>query len=227
MPMTPRTGRCWLTGAVLLSVLPFGCSGGGFGEAVRFSVRETAKADALISAGERVHFPNDEPFSVANAQRHSQGSGRADSQASPDGKARCSAAIAGMGEATGEFQLGHIIFNAQDQPLPVTVAFDCAYHYQSSRSATGKVPESIGLKFYVKDSNRHVLRRDVLVAPDGVLGATEHSSRQAASFDLTLQPGLAYQLILAGIVRTAEETEPTELEAAVEVQEFSITVSAH
>ncbi|MCB9866456.1 MAG: hypothetical protein H6816_07465 [Phycisphaerales bacterium] len=216
--------RCGVVaiGALLLA----GCSGGGgFGESVRFTARDQTRVDELISHGERLDVPQAMPFSVAEAQRASTGDGESDSVASPGGTARCHAALTKTGTGSADFQLGHILYSAESAPLEVTVTCDCEFSYELQRGE-GVAPDFVSLKFYVKDSNRSVLRREVFVAPEGDLGAARHASHESLSFNITLEPDRAYQLVLAGRVAVSGEDSPAPVAATVEVTQFTITVAA-
>lgn len=204
-----------------------GCnSAGGYGESVRFKTHDESRADEVLGTGSRLELPSGAKFSITQAQRRSEGAGRAESEVSEEGTARCLAAVDGHGSASAGFQLGHMIFNAEDKPREVTITLDCDFEYSSTNDPTSPAaPDLIGLKFYVKDSNRIVQRKESLIAPDGTLGAARHSGRQVSTFDVTLEPGLAYQLVLAGEVDIADADERPPLEASITVRKCSVTVA--
>jgi hypothetical protein len=223
-----RSWGAWVAVLAAASGLAGGCSSaGGFGESVRFSASAQTPIDEVLSRGERLVIPKNMPFAITDAQRQSEGSGASESSAGGDGKAQCRASVEDVGTASAGFQLGHLIFNGEDQPLEVAVTVDCAFAYGTggNRSDTF-APETIGLKFYVKDSNRSVLRKQMLVAPEGVLGATAYNGRERATFEVTLQPQLAYQFILAGHVEVRAKEQPEPLAAHIEVSQCEITVAA-
>lgn len=222
-PVLYRATRAFMSVAALAASA--GCGGGGYGEGVRFTARTQTRVDEVLVAGERLTLPKDQPYSITDTQRRSEGNGTADATAAVEGTARCHAAVNGKGTAAAEFQLGHMLFNGEDQPLEVTVICDCAFAYEIQREP-GTAPELIGLKFYVKDSNRRVLRREVFVAPEGDLAASRHSSHEIVSFNITLEPGLAYQLVLAGRVDVTGQEDTSPLAATIEVSQCNVSVAA-
>jgi len=225
--MMQHNGHTMGVYAVVAAGLVAGCAGsGGYGETVRFTARAQSRADEVLSSGERFSVPQDAKFTITETQRRSEGGGSAESTASADGTARCQAALSGKGLASAEFQIGHMLFNGEDKPLPVTVSCDCKFAYEIQRDPA-HAPEMIGLKFYVKDSNRSMLGREVFVAPEGDLAAARHESHEAVTFKLTLEPGMAYQMVLAGRVDLNSTGDEPPISASLDVSQCTMTVSTN
>ena len=206
-----------------------GCGGaGGYGEGVSIPQTRQQQLSGAASESVTLSFPTNAEFNVTEAQRHSTGDGRSESFARPDGTAQCQASIDGKGTAWGEFQVGHIIKNDTTKPIETDIRFDCEYEYAVNAKGNGTFhPEMIGLKMYIQDSNRHVLKRVPLVSNDSPLGASEQSGQQSPTFHLTMEPGLAYQFILAGRVEVSADDSAQDIEARIEVKSFSIEVHQH
>lgn len=216
----------WVRAVWAALPLVAGCSGGGgFGESVRFAARDQTRVDDVIRRGERLVLPDAMPFAVVETQRASTGDAVAESTASPAGGARCHARLEKTGTASAEFQVGHILHNAETAPLDVTITCDCEFAYELQRGEEA-APDFLSLKFYLKDSNRSVLRREVFVAPEGDLGAARHASHESLSFNVTLAPNRAYQLVLAGRVAVEAEDSPEPVGATIEVKSLSVAVAA-
>jgi hypothetical protein len=199
-----------------------GC-GDGFGESVSVPRQRQTAIDAGFRPGKPLVVPREAAFNVADAQRHSTGSGRSESFATEEGTAGCTAAVADTGEAWAEFQLGHVVHNNGAEPIEAAVLFDCEYDYRVS----GPTPVSlnagmVALKLYIQDSNKLMLRKEMLIDQEGEQGADQRSGRDSPSFNITMQPGLAYHLVLAGRVEVAAGEDLLPLEARIDVKKLTI-----
>jgi hypothetical protein len=211
-------------------LLPFcfaGCGGGGgYGESVSVPQTRRQSITGSLSAGSVLTFPADAEFNVTEAQRHSTGNGQAESFAKPGGMASCHAATDGKGTASAEFQLGQVVYNSTADPVDADVVFDCDYEYAMGADASSIYPKMIGLKLYIQNSNNVVLKRAPLVSNDSALGASRQVGRQSPSFHVTMEPGLAYRLVLAGRVEVEAEDSAQKVDARVNVKSLRIEVHA-
>ncbi len=179
---------------------------------------------AGVFAGSRtLSLPGDRVFNVTDTQRRSEGPATATSTATPSGSASCVADASRGGSGTAEFQLGHVLTYDGASPVQVTVTFNVVYECKLEHYAPqfGRVP--LGLKAYVADSNRRILGKVMLAQgdPDGLAG--RWSGSQSPSFDMTLEPGLAYHLIVAGRVEVSAGA-PSGPVAALHVKSLNIEV---
>ena len=202
-----------------------GCGGGGFGESVSVPRQRQTMTDAGFSPGEHLILPGEVAFNLADAQRHSTGSGRSESFATEEGTAGCSAAVADTGEAWAEFQVGHVVHNNGAEPIEAAVLFDCEYDYRvSGPNLASPAAEMVALKLYIQDSNMLMLRKETLANQEGKQGADRHSGRESPSFNITMEPGLAYHLVLAGRVEVAAREDLPHLEAQINVKKLTIEI---
>lgn len=204
-----------------------GCGGGGFGESVALPQSRQSRLDSGFTPGQRLSLPSEKVFNVADAQRASEGSGEAESSANGDGAARGRASVGAAGKAWAEFQVGEVIFNSRSEPLEAAVQFDCAFEYSVEGADLARhPPEMVGLKLFVKDSNKKMLHKVVLVNQEGGLGAVHQSGRETPSFNITMEPGLSYTLVAAGRVAVAANDAGTPVAAEIEIKSLRIDVHA-
>jgi hypothetical protein len=226
---TSAAGRLIIgyTLAISFASALMGCSGGGFGESVAVPQEMRVAISGGLSPGERIAFPDDKPFIIAESARESTGQGVATAQATEEGSANCQIKATGSDKASGEFELGHVIYNDTDKPLDVSVLFDFEYAFEIlDAGPEGMAPETVGLKVYVKDSDQVVLhRRTILEQGDG-LTAWKGAGRESPWFNLTLQPRLAYNLVLAGRLATTAEEDGKPVEAKMSVSGLRIEINA-
>ena len=202
-----------------------GCGGGGFGESVSVPRQRQTTIDAGFTPGKHVIVPREVAFNLADAQRNSTGSGRSESFATEEGTAGCSAAVADTGEAWAEFQLGHVVHNNGAEPIEAAVLFDCEYDYRvCGPNLASPAAEMVALKLYIQDSDKLILRKEMLVDQAGKQGADQHSGRESPSFNITMQPGLAYHLVLAGRVEVVAREDLPPLEARINVKKLTIEI---
>lgn len=213
--------------AVLSMSTTVGCGGSGFGESVAVPQEKRTVISGGISPGERVAFPDSKPFNIAESARTSTGVGESHASASDDGTAHCDIKSTGSGSASGEFQLGQVVYNDTDQPLDVSVLFDFDYAFEVlDDGPKSRLPETIGLKVFVQDSDQIVLhRRTILEQGDG-LTAWKGAGHESPWFNVTLQPRLAYNLVLAGKLAVEPEEDGQPVDAKIDVSGFRIEINA-
>ncbi len=202
-----------------------GCSGSrDFGESVSLPQKKPARPTVAFSGGQVLTLPADRPFNVSDTQRYSEGAAHADSNTSATGQASCTADATAGGVASAEFQIGHVLTYDGDDATRVSVTFDIDYHCMASDHAPSGEAQPVGLKAYVKDSNHRLLAKVMLADGDPDRLPDRWSGSQSPSFDITMEPGLAYHLIVAGKVEVSgDDTGGARAELAVLRAEIQIT----
>ena len=187
-----------------LSMAAAGCSGqGDFGLKVTVPQERHHVLTSSDLGRASVDAGKDGLFNVADAQRDSHGQAKAESQADPAGNASCSVDASVGGTGSAEFQLGRVLRYDGDSPSDAYVTFDVTYrctvrgHEESSR------PPTAALKAYVTDSNRRTLGKVMLLDTDSEQPPGRWEGEQSPAFAVTLQPGTAYHLVVAGRVEVA------------------------
>lgn len=201
-----------------------GCSeSGNFGESVTVPQEKRTSLQTQFAEGKPLYFPKDGSFNVYDSQRSSTGEATADAAAMESGTAHCKATASGVGTATAEFQLGQVVFSASDKPLEATVAFniDWAYEVKSDPMDITKPEDRLALKAYVRGSDNRILKKVMLADLKASSGPEAFSGRQTPAFDVTLQPRLAYHLVVAGLVEVTG-TEQSGASAQIEVRSLEI-----
>ena len=200
------------------------CSG-QFGESVNITPDRVHRVESAARLA--VSLPDDEPFAVAEAQRFAADQAEATSSAQPIGQAECAASVTGVGHGWSGFQLGHVITNDTGTDLPVTVRFDVDYDYALERAgALNRSPETFALKVYISDAHKHVLHRYFLLGPDGRDSPDRSRGADSQAFDINLEAGQSYDLVLTGRVEVKGGQDSTPLSARIKVTGCSITVTS-
>jgi hypothetical protein len=83
-----------------------------------------------------------------------------------------------------------------------------------------------GLKLFIQDSTRHMIHDVMLFERGEQPGPARCTGRETPSFDLTLEPGLAYNLVVAGRVEVAATDGIEAMETRIEVTAMQIEVEA-
>jgi len=215
--------------AATWALIPSGCSQAEFGESVNLPAGKHASLVDDFAAGKPLVLPANTGFNLWDSQRQAAAAGRAESAADPAGTARCQATVSGTGTAQAEFQLGHVLDNRSGEPLAVTVRFEVDYEC-SLTGTTGSDPakpeDELGLRVFVRDSNRRVLKSMTLTDAHSRLGPDTWKGQQSPAFDVTLEPDLAYYFVLAGRVAVTG-TEGGEWAAAVGVRSLKLELTPH
>jgi hypothetical protein len=223
--MAKRSAAMWAVWtAGVLAIYLAGCGGAGsFGESVRVAPEKRMTLESPFAGGRPMYFPKDRPLNITDAQRSSTGSGAAESWARETGTALCKASADSPGKATAEFQLGQVLDTRSDKPVDVTAVFDLDYQYsvKSDPDDTTKPEDKLALKVYISDSNRHVLKRTILTDLQSASAPDSFAGREKPSFDVTLEPGLAYHFVVAGLVEVSG-TEKSGASAGIEIRSFEL-----
>ncbi len=207
----------------ILLPLAAGCQDSGFGESVNLPQDKRASLLDDFADGKPLALPADAAFNLVESQRTSTGVGQAESTAEAAGRAHCTAASDGVGTAEAQFQLGHVLDNRGEQPLDVTVQFDVEYscRVQGDAEDRTKPADHLGLRVFVRDSDGRVQPKMTLTEVSPFVGPKEWTGRQTQTFDVTLQPGLAYYFVLAARTAVAG-TETSPASAEIDVRSLAI-----
>jgi hypothetical protein len=203
-----------------------GCGGAEFGESVSIPQERHASLVDDFADGQELNLPGDMPFNLYDSQRRATGAGLADSSAEPAGRAGCQAQAGAVGTAEAEFQLGHVLDNRGQEPLKITARFavDYACQVEADLLDRTKTADQLGLRVFVRDSNRRVLSNMMLTQLEETTGPREWTGRQVNAFDVTMEPGLAYYFVLAGRV-SVTATELSTASAQIEVHSLDIELT--
>ena len=215
----------WSCSAVLLGGM-LGCSSGGFGESVSLPQERHASLVDDFAAGQRLALPQDVPFNLHDSQRSATAAGQAESSAEPAGRANCRALADDVGTATAEFQLGHVLDNRGQGPLNVTARFavDYACRVEADPDDRSKPADKLGLRVFIRDSDRRVLERSMLTQASDATGSRDWTGRESHAFDVVLEPGLAYYFVLAGRV-SVTGTEVSAASAQIDLRSFDLELT--
>lgn len=201
----------------------FGCSGRGFGESVSLPQEQHASVVDDFAAGKPLVLPQGGPFNLHDSQRTATAAGRAESSAEPTGRAACHASAEGVGTAATEFQLGHALDNRGPGPLKVTACFavDYACRVVADPDDRSKPADELGLRVFIRDSNRRLLEGMMLTRVSEATGPRDWTGRESHTFDVVLEPGLAYYFVLAGRV-SVTGTAVSGASADIDVRSFDL-----
>ena len=156
--------------------------------------------------GDTLRLPEQEAFSIALPQTSEKagldGTAEADADATQAGTAAAAAAVTNSGTVLGSFQLGHAFKN--DVERQTDFDFDLRFHYEFEIAATPETsyPDAqVGLKLYARGSRGRLLRDLTLFEHSTENGSTVRKSDETLHFTVTLGPGEAVNVFLAGQVR--------------------------
>lgn len=190
---------------VVAGLAPFvvGCGGDRFGGELTANPRPHPIRQA---EGTTLRWPQEASFSIALPQSSRaaglDGRAEADAQAKPDGHAEASARVVTSGTAEGLFQLGHALANETDRQ--VDLDFRVRFHYEFETEVERGVQRpdaTVGLKLYARDQRGRVLRDMTLISYTTESGPTARQSTEDLRFTLTVGPGTALNVFLAGQTR--------------------------
>jgi hypothetical protein len=207
VPLRVRTGGFTF---VCLAVFT-GCSSDRFGADLDVHPRMHA-----LRSTEPVtmRLPKDEPFSIAleSARRAPGLDGDADAtaEAKPTGFAEVSASVARSGNAEGLFRLGHAFVNDTDRQMDLDFAVQFRYEFEVRHEPDARLPDaSAGLRLYARDGRGRMLRDLGLVSYSTETGPASRASDEQFRFVLTLGPGEAVDVFLAGRAKADVPAERT------------------
>lgn len=200
MTLPRYAGALATTGVFMLLV---GCGGGHFGSTLSASPRPQPLHQA---DGATLRLPQEAPFSIALPQSSRAaglgGQADADAQAKSDGQAEVSARVTTSGTAEGLFQLGHALSNDTDRQADVDFRVRFTYEFETRAGPDVRQPDAaVGLKLYARDQRGRLLREMTLVSHTTESGPTSRQSTEDLRFTLTVGPGTALDVFLAGQAR--------------------------
>ncbi len=203
-----------------------GCSGAQFGETVALPREKHASLVDDFAAGKPLSLPQDLAFNLYDSQRSATTGGRSESTADPAGRAQCRASAEEVGTAAAEFQLGHVLDNRGQGPLEVTARFavDYACRLQSDPDDRSKPTDELGLRVFVRDSNKRLLDTHMLTEVSEAAGSRDWTGGETHAFDVILEPGLAYYFVVAGRV-SVTGTDSSGASASIEVNSFNLELN--
>ena len=215
---------------LVTSFLHVGCGGGDAGMSVRRLAGERPDIGEQAVARGRLSIPSDEAFNYTEVQGNQHGpAARGDAKPIGNNGAVCRAEVKGKGSATGQFLLGYCFDNATAKTLNAVVKLKLNISESTAFEATGGDSEtsptaSRTLTFFVKDTNGFELKREDLVASN--LGKGPRSSRSSPEiiFDLQVEPGRGYYLMLAGRANVKAE-DAQSADATLTVTDVSLNIN--
>ncbi len=215
-----------ITGIAATGLSIAGCSQAGYGESVSVPPEQRASLASGFAKGARISVPSDAEFNLHETQRGSDGTGQAKSSAGSNGTASCTAASNGEGSAHAEFQLGYVLDNRGAEALDVNVQFNVDYKWamRSSASYVSTEADFLGLRVYIRDSNQKTLRELSMAHIAPFSGPTQRSVVESQVFDLSMEPGLSYYLVLAGRTAVGGGAE-SPVQSEIQVNSLSIELT--
>lgn len=197
----------WRTRALGMAVvLLVGCGDGDLTINVRKPAGERPDIDPALASTGKLSIPAGTPFNYSSYRSGRSGeSGTAEGDAAlyPDG-ASCSAEARDGGSSWGEFQLGYCFDNASGVPLDAAVTLRLTSRETASgEPGTGDAASSSTsaqsvLRFFIKDTNGLVVKKEVLISGDLETGADASGATHELVFDARFEPNIGYYLVLAG-----------------------------
>jgi len=203
---TPRAVHRWPCGLVLLlagPVLLAGCMSSQFGREL------AARPQPMVlnrPEGMTVRLPQEQPFNITLARAAREpglvGTAEVDAYARPEGVSRASAAVENGGKSEALFQIGHALRNGTDRPADFAFRVQCEYEFEiQAPEPPGATDASVGLRLYARQERGRLLRDVPLTQHAAENGAVRRSSHEQVEFTLTIGPGDAVDVFVAGQAR--------------------------
>lgn len=153
--------------------------------------------------GVTIRLPQDEPFAIALPRSSRQvglgGEAAADATAKPTGEAEARASVTTSGTAEGVFQLGHALLNETDRQTDLDLTVRFRYSFEVTQATESRLADAVlGLRLFARDDRGRLLRELPLVQHSTENGAAQRSADECVQFTLTLAPGGAVNVFLAG-----------------------------
>ena len=177
-----------------------GCGSGRFGSDL--SARP-APRPIQPNDGDSLRLPRDASFSIVLPQASKKpgldGTAEADAEATGAGDAMATVAVTHSGEALGLFQLGHAFKNDTDRQVDLEVAVQLNYSFEATADPESGYPDAtVGLRLYARDVHGRMLRDLEFVEHSTENGPAASKGDEQARFTLTLGPGQAVDVFVAG-----------------------------
>ncbi len=218
-----------------LAILPYsgGCSeSSGLNMNVRKPANERPDLDAsAVAAGVR-RIPTDEGFNLTSFTSGQAGNSRGRAESAGNDGALAAAEARDGGSAWGEFQLGYCFDNTLETPLQATIRI--RMQVAAAISALSKDEKNGGpvgspqqarsiLAFFVKDTSGLVLRKETLQESDLEKGAQSATRTHDLVYDVRLEAGRGYYLVIGGRVDAQAEAGQT-VSCVISVSEAALEV---
>ncbi len=220
-------------GLSVLTALSLVVQVAGCGGQSGFSFREPASRrpdiDAEMLTRGSLSIPADQPF-LAPLLQSSQSGSNARGEARPIGEhgAACQSQAKGKGHATGEFLLGYAFDNATGKALDAVIKVKLAVKNSAAIEDTAVSEEEASvtgmLDFSVKTTRGLEVKRESLLNSDVARGPRTSSDSMERVYEVRLEPGMGYYLMLEGRTQ-ASANENQTASAALEVSDVSFEIS--
>jgi len=219
----------------ILAILPLtsGCSeSSGLNMNVRKPANERPDLDAaMVAAGVR-RIPADEGFNLTSFTSGQAGDSRGRAESAGNDGAIAAAEARDGGTAWGEFQLGYCFDNALGTPLQATIrlrmkvatATSALSKEETNRGHAGSAEQARSiLAFFVKDTSGLVLRKETLQESDLEKGAESATRTHDLVYDVRLEAGRGYYLVIGGRVDAHAEADQT-VSCVISVNEAALEI---
>lgn len=221
---------------VVLGLLLTTAGGCGDGGGLNMNVRKPANERPDVDQGTEVagirRIPADEGFNLTSFTSGQAGTARGRAESVGADGALCAAEARDGGTAWGEFQLGYCFDNKSRTPLEATVrlrlkvaAATSALSKQSSPGPAASPQQAKSLlAFFIKDTNGLVLRKETLQEADLEKGSQSATRMHDLVYDVCLEPGRGYYLVIGGRTDVEAHTDQT-VSCTVSVSEATLEVT--
>ncbi|MFN0135832.1 MAG: hypothetical protein ACKVS9_06905 [Phycisphaerae bacterium] len=178
-----------------------GCTGATAG--ADLTVRPTSRPLSKY-AGKVLRVPQDEKFALTQAPATQapglEGKAEGKAECESSGKGKVAAKVEKGGTASGTFQLGHSVKNDGERQIDLTVRVKMNYEYAAeAEPANARGKAAVSLNLFVRDGRNRLLQTYGLVAQSSEEGKLSSKAGKEAEFTLTLGPGDAATVYLAGV----------------------------
>lgn len=191
--------RLSLPAVAAIIALAAGCSQSNFGS----ELAEKPKPRDIDLPARPINLPQDQPFSIALAPTTKSpalgGSADATAKAEKSGSAEALADVKNGGTANATFQLGHAFRNTSDRQIDLKCRV--LLHYEAHAEAGGPAGApyaTVGLRLYARDRRNRLLADTSVIDQTTERGAVARDADETLNVTLTLGPGDAVDLFLAG-----------------------------
>lgn len=214
--------------AVLLFVGTLaGCGGADFGAELSARPRPvTLKTDA----GSVTRLPQDQKFTITLAPSSKEpgltGAAEADSHATADGAADAAARVSNGGKASASFQLGHAFKNESERQIDADIRIRFKYEIAAQATPPADVPgATVGVRLYARNARNVLVRTVDLLSHTTENGAASRRGDNDLTCTLTLGPGEALNVFLAGLAGV-EAREDRTASASVKLSDVQMEITS-
>lgn len=216
--------------AVQMSGAAMGC-GGQSGFSFREPAGRRPDIDAEWLARGSLSIPADQPFLPPLLQSSQSGSdARGEARPIGDHGAACQSQTKGKGSASGAFLLGYAFDNATGKALDAVISLRLSVRNTAAVELAGPAADAAEaivtamLDFSVKSTRGLELKRENLLDSDVSKGPRSSSDSMERIYEVRLEPGMGYYLMLEGRTQ-ASANEDQSASAALEVSDLAIVIN--